>query len=544
MLRGRGHGLRRATSRASRARKSAYEMQFYAAECLYNSLPVREGGEELRRVRDTGAGRQVPEGRGLRLGARLAEAARADFKSRSKLPEVQAVLQSKRPAGGREAAAHRARARARGSSSPPPTPTCELLPNDEKAPGIAYKAAELLLRPQRVPRGAQALRGHRQDATRRTRSPSSPPTSSWRASSSTRTGGASRRSPARLAAEQGRHRPEERALQGPGQVQARRPVQARRRADGQGRVRRGGEEVHRSWSTRSRSTSSPTRRSTTPPSATRTPAASTRALKLYERIFREYPNSQAGRRGAVPRGGERGELVRLRQGGRELPAAGEGLPGLQGPRGRAVQRRPPAGGPAALRRGRRRLPALRRPLPQGGGRAEEPVPRRADLREAGRLPKDEIRALNEFVRQVRGKTRAGASWWWTPSKRIGDAYAEARATRRTPRKACEAAADEFDRRRLKPDAAPMAADAAAEARFQLAEHEFKEFDKLKIGGKGKALEQSFTAKRAAVKKVQRRLRRGLQVQAPGVDAGRALPPAATRWSASAPPSSRRRCPPT
>ena len=40
------------------------------------------------------------------------------------------------------------------------------------------------------------------------------------------------------------------------------------------------------------------------------------ALKLYERIFREYPNSQARRRRAVPRRGQRGELLRLRQGRR------------------------------------------------------------------------------------------------------------------------------------------------------------------------------------------------------------------------------------
>ena len=66
--------------------------------------------------------------------------------------------------------------------------------------------------------------------------------------------------------------------------------------------------------------------------------------------------------------------------------------------------------------------------------------------------------------------------------------------------------------------------AAAEARFQLAEYQFEEFDKLKIGGTGKALENSFTAKSDGGEEGARRLRRGLQVQAPRVDAGRALPP--------------------
>ena len=36
----------------------------------------------------------------------------------------------------------------------------------------------------------------------------------------------------------------------------------------------------------------------------------------------------------------------------------------------------------------------------------------------------------------------------------------------------------------------------------MSEQDLKEFDKLKIGGRGKALENSFTVKRAAVKKVQ------------------------------------------
>src|SRR5690606_25866122 len=63
------------------------------------------------------------------------------------------------------------------------------------------------------------------------------------------------------------------------------------------------------------------------------------------------------------------------------------------------------------------------------------------------------------------------------------------------------AAREFDKRGLKPDANPLAADAAAQARFQLAEFEFKEFDKLKIGGSNRALEKSFLRKREAVKKV-------------------------------------------
>ena len=48
-------------------------------------------------------------------------------------------------------------------------------------------------------------------------------------------------------------------------------------------------------------------------------------------------------------------------------------------------------------------------FPKSGGRAEEPVPRRAHLREAGRLAKSEISALNEFITQVRQQARRRSS---------------------------------------------------------------------------------------------------------------------------------------
>jgi len=84
-------------------------------------------------------------------------------------------------------------------------------------------------------------------------------------------------------------------------------------------------------------------------------------------------------------------------------------------------------------------------------------------------------------------------------KRIGDGWQKL-GNDKEAKHAYQAAASEFDRRNLKPDANPIAADAAAQARFQIAEQEFKEFDKLKIGGRGKELERSFATKRAAVKR--------------------------------------------
>ena len=71
------------------------------------------------------------------------------------------------------------------------------------------------------------------------------------------------------------------------------------------------------------------------------------------------PQQQAGRRRALPGGRQRREQLRLRQGGGELPAPGEGLPGEQEPRGRPLQRRAPAGRPAAVPRCRGGLHPLR-----------------------------------------------------------------------------------------------------------------------------------------------------------------------------------------
>ena len=114
--------------------------------------------------------------------------------------------------------------------------------------------------------------------------------------------------------------------------------------------------------------------------------------------------------------------------------------------------------------------------------------------------KNEIKALNEFVRRFGGKANQ-AELVVEAHKKLGDAYAKS-GSPKDARRAWETAAREFDRRGLKPDTALQGADAAAESRFQVSEQELKDFDKLKIGGRGKALEKSFTVKRAAVKKVQ------------------------------------------
>ncbi len=111
----------------------------------------------------------------------------------------------------------------------------------------------------------------------------------------------------------------------------------------------------------------------------------------------------------------------------------------------------------------------------------------------------EIKALEGFVKKFSGQT-AQVELVVDAKKRMGDAFSKL-SQESEARKAYASAAEEFDRRKLAPDTHPIAAEAAAQARFQLAEYQFKEFDRLKIGGKGKQLEQSFTAKRNAVKKI-------------------------------------------
>jgi tetratricopeptide (TPR) repeat protein len=82
-------------------------------------------------------------------------------------------------------------------------------------------------------------------------------------------------------------------------------------------------------------------------------------------------------------------------------------------------------------------------------------------------------------------------------RRLGEASlalqkeAEARA-------AFEDAAYEFARRGLEPDEAPLAAEAAAKSAFALGELSFAAFDRLKLEGRGKALERSLLAKRKAL----------------------------------------------
>ncbi|MCE9673797.1 tetratricopeptide repeat protein [Myxococcus stipitatus] len=115
-------------------------------------------------------------------------------------------------------------------------------------------------------------------------------------------------------------------------------------------------------------------------------------------------------------------------------------------------------------------------------------------------PRGEVRALQDFVRKYANKP-SQLERVLDAHRRMGDAHQKLGNEKEATR-AYTQAATEFDRRKLKPDTHPLAANAAAYGRFQLAEAELRRFDKLKIGGWGPALVRSFAAKRAAVKTVK------------------------------------------
>lgn len=110
----------------------------------------------------------------------------------------------------------------------------------------------------------------------------------------------------------------------------------------------------------------------------------------------------------------------------------------------------------------------------------------------------EIAALNEFIRKFSTKP-AQAELIVDAKRRVGNALKKQK-NEQGAQKAFANAAEEFDRRALKPETAPVAADAAAYSRFQMAEAVFAAFDRLRIGGTGKALAKSFEAKKEAVKR--------------------------------------------
>lgn len=114
-------------------------------------------------------------------------------------------------------------------------------------------------------------------------------------------------------------------------------------------------------------------------------------------------------------------------------------------------------------------------------------------------PVKEIGALNDFIRKF-ARDAKQAELVIDAKKRIGDSYKKLKRDG-DALKAYADAADDFDKRNLAADGNPIAAEAAAFSRFQQAEKVLEDFDKIKIGGTGKKLADSFTSKKNSTKKV-------------------------------------------
>lgn len=222
------------------------------------------------------------------------------------------------------------------------------------------------------------------------------------------------------------------------------------------------------------------------------------ALKLYERIFREYPNSKLAD-AAVFR------VAVNAENSYDFDKAVESYQKLVKDYPASKDRE------AALFNTARLLEGLQR-----YNDAASAYLRYADLYPASEdAPKNQFRAaliyekqndhnkaigaLNEFVQKFSNKPPQ-AELIIDAKKRIGDNYSKL-GKETEAKKAYQAAADDFDRRGLKSETSPLAAEAAAFCRFELAEYQFKEFEKVKIGGSGKKLADSFTAKKNFLKKV-------------------------------------------
>ncbi|NVJ10096.1 tetratricopeptide repeat protein [Myxococcus sp. AM001] len=222
------------------------------------------------------------------------------------------------------------------------------------------------------------------------------------------------------------------------------------------------------------------------------------ALKLYERIYREYPSSPlAG--GALFRVAVNAEnsydfdkaVVSYQKLVKDYPASKDREAALfNAARLLEGQQRYPEAAAAFMRYSD--LFPKAEDAPKNQYRAAIIYAKQGN-------PRGEVRALQEFVRKFASRS-SQVELVVDAHRRMGDAHQKLGSTREAQR-AWERSAAEFDRRKLQPDTHPLAADAAAYSRFQLAELEFQKFDKLKIGGKGKALERSFTAKRNGVKSV-------------------------------------------
>ncbi|RKH02921.1 hypothetical protein D7X74_36710 [Corallococcus sp. CA047B] len=222
------------------------------------------------------------------------------------------------------------------------------------------------------------------------------------------------------------------------------------------------------------------------------------AMKLYERVYRDYPKSPWAHTALfrVAINAHKSydfdkAVTSYQKLVKDYPAAEEREAALFNAAALLEGQQRYAEAAAAFQRCVELFPNSKN-APENQYRAARILERQGDT-------KGEIKALEAFVRKFASKPDQ-AELVVDAKRRMGNAWAK-RGNAKEAQRAYAAAADEFDRRRLKPETQLRAAEAAAYSRFQQAEAVFQRFDALKITGAGKAMEKSFNKKTEALKSV-------------------------------------------
>ncbi len=473
--------------------KSAYEMQFYYAECLYNSFQFPAAAKSYAAVRDSTQDNKYLTDAAFAAVLSWQKQVELEVRARQ-LPDLKPLRSADRPEGEKVAVVPLAESEKSWVLAS--DQYVAKLPNDERAPGIAYKAAELFYSHNDFP---EARRRFESIVQRYPRAEVAKFATNlivesflvdkdWKSVEEVS---------ARLAANQDVIDPQSDLYKNlvkfklAGRFKLADELFAKGDYDGAAKkyIALVDEEPKHEFADKALNNAAVAYENT---------RRFDSALQLYERIFREYPSSKLAD-AALFRVAVNAEnsydfdkaVVSYQKLVKEYPASKDRESALfNAARLLEGQQRYREAAEAFLRYAD--LFPSAEDAPKNQFRA-------ALIYEKMNDPHGQIRALGEFVSKFSSKP-AQVELVIDAKKRIGDAYQKL-GKDADARKAYEAAANDFDRRNLRPDAAPIAADAAAQARFQLAEYQFKDFDRLKIGGTKKALENSFTAKRNGVKRV-------------------------------------------
>ena len=474
--------------------KAAYEVQFFAAECQYNSLQFAKAAKNYDAIRDTGADDKYRKD--AAYGAVLAWTKLVEqLQDQKKLPKY-AVLRSKdRPEGDKPqpiALAPEERSLIAATDA-----FVQLSPHDERAPGVSYKAAELLYAHNQFPdarnRFESIIRSYPKSEVSKYATNLTVETflidKDWRSVEEVS---------ARLAQNTDVIDPKSELHKDlvkfklAGRFKLADELMAQGAWDEAAKkyIALVDEEPKHEFADKALNNAAV---------CYEKDHRFESALKLYERVFREYPKSKLADAALF-------RVAVNQENSYDFDHAVQSYERLVKEYPASKDREAALYNAARLLEGQQKYPQAAAAYARYADlfpKAEDAPKnqyRAALVYEKQGDTKNEVKALNEFVRRFGGKPNQ-SELVVEAQKKLGDAYAKA-GSPKDARKAWENAAREFDRRGLKADTALQGADAAAEARFQVSEQDLKDFDKLKIGGRGKALENSFTVKRAAVKKVQ------------------------------------------